>query len=240
MERSNTLRSQITKAETAALEKEEYDDNDYDDAEDDYESGKRSGKKKKHGAGRGLTIAALLGGTVLLVVLVVVLGRAAGLFGTGSSKSNKAEQKAESASDSMATVPDLVGKTEDEAKALANDAHLGVQMAGEEASDQEKGKISRQETAAGTQVAEYTTVKYWVSTGTQQITIPDLDGRTGIDAQQTLEDLGLKVTVQKEYSDTDDNGYALVDPWIDIQRRAGSRHFCSGWFFSNADSQPWR
>lgn len=42
----------------------------------------------------------------------------------------------------MATVPDLVGKTEDEAKALANDAHLGVQMAGEEASDQEKGKIS--------------------------------------------------------------------------------------------------
>ena len=202
---------QITKAETAALEKEEYDDNDYDDAEDDYESGKRSGKKKKHGAGRGLTIAALLGGTVLLVVLVVVLGRAAGLFGTGSSKSNKAEQKAESASDSMATVPDLVGKTEDEAKALANDAHLGVQMAGEEASDQEKGKISRQETAAGTQVAEYTTVKYWVSTGTQQITIPDLDGRTGIDAQQTLEDLGLKVTVQKEYSDTDDNGYARVD-----------------------------
>lgn len=55
-------------------------------------------------------------------------------------------------------------------------------------------------------------MKYWVSTGTQQITIPDLDGRTGIDAQQTLEDLGLKVTVQKEYSDTDDNGYALVDP----------------------------
>ena len=52
-----------------------------------------TGKKKKHGAGRGLTIAALLGGTVLLVVLVVVLGRAAGLFGTGSSKSNKAEQK---------------------------------------------------------------------------------------------------------------------------------------------------
>ena len=75
-----------------------------------------------------------------------------------------------------------------------------------------KARFPRQETAAGTQVAEYTTVKYWVSTGTQQITIPDLDGRTGIDAQQTLEDLGLKVTVQKEYSDTDDNGYALVDP----------------------------
>ena len=118
---------------------------------------------------RGLTIAALLGGTVLLVVLVVVLGRAAGLFGNRKFEQQNNRGRTESrrvASDSMATVPDLVGKTEDEAKALANDAHLGVQMAGEEASDQEKGKISRQETAAGTQVAEYTTVKYWVSTGT--------------------------------------------------------------------------
>ena len=209
---------QITKPEITALEEEKYDDNDYDDAEEEYRprSEHRSGKKKKHhGSGRGLTIAALIGGAVLLIVLVVVLGRAAGPFGTGSSgaaDSSKAEAKQESAADGLATVPDLVGKTEEEAKTLANDAHLGVQMAGEEASDQEKGRISRQETAAGTQVEANTTVKYWVSTGTAQVTIPDLDGRTGIDAQQTLEDLGLQVNVQKEYSDTDDNGYALVDP----------------------------
>ena len=209
---------QITKPEITTLEEEKYDDNDYDDAEEEYRprSEHRSGKKKKHhGSGRGLTIAALIGGAVLLIVLVVVLGRAAGLFGTGSSgtaDSSKAEAKQESAADGLATVPDLVGKTEEEAKTLANDAHLGVQMAGEEASDQEKGRISRQKTAAGTQVEANTTVKYWVSTGTAQVTIPDLDGRTGIDAQQTLEDLGLQVNVQKEYSDTDDNGYALVDP----------------------------
>ena len=207
---------QITKPEPTALEEEEYDDNDYDDAEDDYDAGarKKSGKKKKKGSGMGLTIAALIGGAALLIILVVVFGRAAGLFGNSSTNSGKTEteQKTEESASNMATVPDLVGKTEDEAKTLANDAHLGVQMAGEESSNQEKGKISRQETAAGTQVEEYTTVKYWVSTGTAQVTIPDLDGRTGIDAQQTLEDLGLEVTVQKEYSETDDNGYALVDP----------------------------
>ena len=206
---------QSLKQEIEALEEEKYDDNDYDDAEDDYKpkSSHKSEKKKKHGSGRGLTIAALIGGAVLLIVLVVVLGRAAGLFGTGAKTNDtQKEQTEDSSSAAMATVPDLVGKTEEEAKTLANDAHLGVQMAGEESSDQEKGKISRQETAAGTQVAENTTVKYWVSTGTAQVTIPDLDGRTGIDAQQTLEDLGLQVTVQKEYSDTDDNGYALVDP----------------------------
>lgn len=40
---------QITKPEPTALEEEEYDDNDYDDAEDDYDAGarKKSGKKKK-------------------------------------------------------------------------------------------------------------------------------------------------------------------------------------------------
>ena len=206
---------QSLKQEIEALEKEQYDDNDYDDAEDDYQpkSSHKSEKKKKHGSGRALTIAALIGGAVLLIVLVIVLGHAAGLFGTGGKTNDtQKEQTEDTSGTTMAIVPNLVGKTEEEAKTLANDAHLGVQMAGEEASDQEKGKISRQETAAGTQVAENTTVKYWVSTGTAQVTIPDLDGRTGIDAQQTLEDLGLQVTVQKEYSDTDDNGYALVDP----------------------------
>ena len=209
---------QITKPEITALEEEKYDDNDYDDAEEEYRprSEHRSGKKKKHhGSGRGLTIAALIGGAVLLIVLVVVLGRAAGLFGTGSSgaaDSSKAEAKQESAADGLATVPDLVGKTEEEAKTLANDAHLGVQMAGEEASDQEKGRISRQETAAGTQVEANTTVKYWVSTGTAQVTIPDLDGRTGIDAQQTLEDMGLTVEIQKEYSELNDDGTPVTDP----------------------------
>ena len=209
---------QITKPEITALEEEKYDDNDYDDAEEEYRprSEHRSGKKKKHhGSGRGLTIAALIGGAVLLIVLVVVLGRAAGLFGTGSSgaaDSSKAEAKQESAADGLATVPDLVGKTEEEAKTLANDAHLGVQMAGEEASDQEKGRISRQETAVGTQVEANTTVKYWVSTGTAQVTIPDLDGRTGIDAQQTLEDMGLTVEIQKEYSELNDDGTPVTDP----------------------------
>ena len=157
---------QITKPEPTALEEEEYDDNDYDDAEDDYDAGARKKSGKKKGSGMGLTIAALIGGAALLIILVVVFGRAAGLFGNSSTNSGKTEteQKTEESASNMATVPDLVGKTEDEAKTLANDAHLGVQMAGEESSNQEKGKISRQETAAGTQVEEYTTVKYWVST----------------------------------------------------------------------------
>lgn len=101
------------------MRKRKYDDNDYDDAEDDYKpkSSHKSEKKKKHGSGRGLTIAALIGGAVLLIVLVVVLGRAAGLFGTGAKTNDtQKEQTEDSSSTAMATVPDLVGKTEEEAK----------------------------------------------------------------------------------------------------------------------------
>lgn len=57
----------------------------------------------------------------------------------------------------------------------------------------------------------YTTIKYYISKGDQQVTIPDMDGRTGVDAQQTLEDMGLNVTVQKEYSEVDDDGNAMVE-----------------------------
>lgn len=64
-------------------------------------------------------------------------------FGNSSTNSGKTEteQKTEESASNMATVPDLVGKTEDEAKTLANDAHLGVQMAGEESSNQEKARF---------------------------------------------------------------------------------------------------
>ncbi len=92
-----------------------------------------------------LTIPALdAGGAVLLIVLVVVLGRAAGLGlePAVAELQTAARQKRSRNQLKMATVPDLVGKTEEEAKTLANDAKLGVQMAGEEASDQEKGRIS--------------------------------------------------------------------------------------------------
>ncbi len=48
---------------------------------------------------------------------------------------------------------------------------------------------------------------------------------------------GLQVNVQKEYSDTDDNGYALVDPGYVYNVEPASRYFCAGRLFCNTDSQ---
>ena len=209
---------QVSKPEPEALE-EEINETDYDDEPEETSRRKKGGrsekKKKKNGGGHAMTIAMLIMGVIILVGIILVAGKASGLIGSNSGNSSEKTEQSESSSvdeDGMVTVPKLVGKTEDEAKTITNEINLGVQAMGEEVSTQEKGKISSQDIPADSKVEPYTTIKYYISKGAQQITIPEVDGQTGLDAQQTLEDMGLKVTVQKEYSDLNDDGTPMVDP----------------------------
>ena len=210
---------QKVRAEVEELEKEVYAD-DFEDGDEEEEEEyrrrkerrERQKRRQKRGPGRGVTIAALILGAVLLIGIVVVIIKSTGLLEKKEPAANGKEQTQEEQSNKMVEVPDLTGKTEAEAKELANSLHIGVQMIGEEASNQEKGRISSQDIPAGTEVQEYSTLKYYISKGAQEVTIPDIDGKTGIEAQQLLEDLGLQVEIQKEYSDLDEDGYILVDP----------------------------
>ena len=211
----STPRTSSQKPEVDDLEEEIYD-TDYDQDEDDYEEApkrKKSAKKKK-GPNTAVTIVALLAGAVVLVGAIFAIGKASGIIGSdGTENTQKTEQETASADqDGMVAVPNLVGKTEDEATALLEEEKLGKQMIGEENSTQEKGRISSQDIPAGTKVEQYTTIKYYISKGQQEITIPELSDQTGVDAQQALENLGLTVTVQKEYSEADDSGWPLVEP----------------------------
>ena len=225
----NTPRASSKKSDVEDLEDEIYD-TDYDSDDEDYEetpAGKKSDrKKKKKGPNSAVTIVALLAGAVVLVGAIFVIGKAAGIIGSdGAETTPQTEQAADTADeDGMVTVPDLVGKTEEEASALLEEEKLGKQMMGEENSTQEKGRISSQDIPAGTKVEQYTTLKYYLSKGQQEVVMPDLSGETGIDAQQTLEDLGLNVTVQKEYSEDDGTGYPMVNPgYVDsVTPTAGS------------------
>ena len=205
---------QISKSEAESLE-EEINEKDYDDEPEVKKHRKKSSKKektKKRG-GHGLTIAMLLLGVIILVAIIFVAGKASGLIGGSDKAKTKTEQTNTSdADDGMVTVPNLLGKTEDEAKNITKDMKLGIQPMGEEASTQAKGTISSQDIPKGSKVEQYTTIKYYISKGAQQITVPDVDGQTGVDAQQTLEDMGLNVTVQKEYSELNDDGTPIVDP----------------------------
>ena len=211
----HTPKNRGKKPEVAQLEEEVYD-TDYDDGDDDeyFSKGKSSKKKKKKSSSRLLSIMMLLVGAAILVCVIIFVGQTSGLIGgNGDTQKESTESTADSQKDdNMVEVPDLVGKTESEATELLEAVKLGKQMMGEENSTQQKGKISSQDIPEGTKVEKYTTVKYYISKGQQQITIPGVSGQTGVDAQQTLEDLGLTVTVQKEYSEDDGTGHPLVEP----------------------------
>lgn len=217
---------QITKAEAASLEAES-NETDYDDTEEEIyrrkqqkrDTSKRNStssrnlqKKKRGGVSHGITIVAFIGGAAILVALIFFIARAAGIIGNSKTPGNVQQQGQMEEDESLVVVPDLTGKTEQEATELTKDMHIGIQFMGEEASNQEKGRICRQDIEPGTKVQAYSVVQYYVSKGAQEVTVPETDGRTGIEAQQILEDMGFIVTVKREYSELDDNGYPFVDP----------------------------
>ena len=193
------------KLEPAELEREisSGDDDDFLDEDDGYqrrqERREKKKRKKNKSSGRGLTIVALILGAALLVVLIVMIGKASGLIAGGEPavKEPGVEDNSTPENDGMAEVPDLVGKTEKEATSEANALSLGIQILGEQPSTQEKGKICSQETPAGSRVEKNTTINCYISSGTTEVVIPNTDGKTGIEAKELLENLGLTVDIQR-------------------------------------------
>lgn len=208
-------RSSQRKPEVAQLEEEEYE-TDYDDGDDDEEYQRRRAasrarkNKKRRSQSRILTILGFLVGAVVLAAVIFFVVKKTGLF--DKKEENGQVQQVEDNKDAMVTVPDLVGKTEEEAKALMDGLQIGTQMVGEEASSQEKGRISSQDIPAGTQVEAYTTLRYYISKGQEEVTIPSTEGQTAYAVQKSLEEKGLSINVQKEYSEDDGTDYPVVEP----------------------------
>ena len=171
-------------------------------------------KKKRRGRSRIVQIVLLIVGAAALIGAIIYLIQRSGLLEPRQPQNTEstAEPGTEGTESQQILVPDIVGKTEAEARDLLNEQHLGMQIKGEEISLQAPGTISRQEPVAGTAVEENSTVHYYVSQGYVDLVIPRFDASTGIEAQEQLESMGLTVDVQKEYSPMGIDGYAEVEP----------------------------
>lgn len=92
------------------------------------------------------------------------------------------------------TVPDLTGKTADQAKKELTANGLKYSAGTAEYSDKvEKDHIVRQDVAPGTQVAKGATITYYLSLGSEGIEVPNVVGMMRGDAVATLNNLGLLV-----------------------------------------------
>ncbi|MDF2677031.1 MAG: pknB [Bacillota bacterium] len=102
------------------------------------------------------------------------------------------------------TVPDLVGKQEDEAKKIVEDLGLEFKVAGEEFSNEfEEGQVIEQNVQEGMKIKENYPLEVIISKGKEDIKIPNLIGRYAIEAGVILKDAGLNEgNVTEEYSNT--------------------------------------
>ena len=91
------------------------------------------------------------------------------------------------------TLISFIGMTEDEFRASEYNSVLKLQKE-EEYSDEPAGTIIKQNPKAGRTVKEGQKITLTVSLGTQYVTIPETKNMVAEDAEQTLKDMGLRVT----------------------------------------------
>ncbi|MGI6010559.1 MAG: Stk1 family PASTA domain-containing Ser/Thr kinase [Ruminococcus sp.] len=200
------------------------DDESYDEDEED-EDGISSKLEK------AMTIGGFIIGAIIICILVYFIGTAAGVFRFGSNdredqqveEQQPTEEAENTDEEDTVTVPDLRGKTVEEAEAELKDTGLGLVKGGEEASSEyPAGQIMAQNYEPGEQVARHTTIEYTLSTGNAALTVPNVVNQPQADAEATLLDMGLQTSIQNDYSaDVAAGNVISVSPEVGTEVNAG-------------------
>ncbi len=150
-----------------------------ENAEDEgsYEEEQSPEERKKN---RGITIAALLSALAVAVI--------------GGMIALKAILYVPEVS-----VPDLLGRNEEEAQKIIEDMGLIFKVSGREYSKEyDEGRVMEQSVDEGKKIKEKSNVDVVVSKGKKSITVPDLVGKYSIEAGIILKDASLKEGSVKE------------------------------------------
>lgn len=175
------------------LEEDYYDDGDEfgdedddDDEDDDFEDKKV--KKSKNGNKVVKKVLISLAG----IIIVAMLAFGGFVLAGGAAKEKEVK------------IPDITGKTIEEATEILKELNLEVQKGDPQKSDKPEGTIIEISPKAGTMVKEKSVVKVIVSAGKEKILMPDLTDEKEADARKTLSDMGItnKITKVEAFSDT--------------------------------------
>jgi len=183
---------------------DEYQDDgdDEEDYEDDYGRGtggqrmdSRDSDTVNPRMNKVMKILMIVVAVIIAFVLIYGIGKAAGIFKSAGSGTT-----AEKNTDEV-KVPDVVGKSEEEAKEILNKKKLGYKpVAREESKKYDEGIVCEQKQKAGSKVKKNTTIQVVVSTGLvgEELLVPNIVGWSEEDAQKTLNDSGFE-NVSSEY-----------------------------------------
>lgn len=206
---------------------EDNDDFDKDEEDDDDEEVNPALSKVMMALGIG-------GFIILAVIIFFIIGHAAGFFGGSgslfghknkdtSTESISTESVSDTSSDTSTAgervaVPDLSKRTEDEAKAALKELRLGVNVQTGTSDDVPEGQVYDQSPAAGTKVDVHTQVTINISSGKEKFSLDDVTGMQYQQAQAQLENDGLVVSLEFDYSDS-----VGSDKVISTSPKAGSQ-----------------
>lgn len=206
---------------------EDNDDFDKDEEDDDDEEVNPALSKVMMALGIG-------GFIILAVIIFFIIGHAAGFFGGSgslfghknkdtSTESISTESVSDTSSDTSTagervTVPDLFKMTEDGAKAALKELRLGVNVQTGTSDDVPEGQVYDQSPAAGTKVDVHTQVTINISSGKEKFSLDDMTGMQYQQAQAQLENDGLVVSLEFDYSDS-----VGSDKVISTSPKAGSQ-----------------
>jgi beta-lactam-binding protein with PASTA domain/predicted Ser/Thr protein kinase len=98
-------------------------------------------------------------------------------------------------------VPDVVGLPEGDAVSLLTGRNLVPDTTKEPSDDVPEGQVMEQDPNAGEQLAEGSTVRIVVSSGPEQVEVPDVGGLDRNEANATLQNAGFRTTFVEEASD---------------------------------------
>jgi serine/threonine-protein kinase len=122
----------------------------------------------------------------------------------------------------IVAVPDVAGKTQDEAISMLTKAGFKPDVSQDYSDTVPAGTVIRQDPVGGSPAPKFSPVKLVVSQGPQLVTLPDIrNGTPLIVAQHRLEGLGLKVRVKRAFGGFLD-AVVGMDPSAGTQVRLGS------------------
>jgi serine/threonine-protein kinase len=155
---------------------------------------------------------------IIAFIIIFAIGRAVGIFKVGPG-TNVTETAGK------VKVPDVVGKTEKEAKEILKKKGLGIKVVSrEESATYDEGIVASQKQVAGTKVNKNTTVEVVVSSGktSETVAVPDVTGVDEESASATLRSAGFKVDTEYVFNDAESGQVVATNPPAGEQVAKGS------------------
>ena len=187
--------------------------------DDDFDNDEEDDDEVNPALNKVMMVLGIGGFIILAVIIFFIIGHAAGFFGGSHNKKESDTQSVstESVSETapastnaeVVIVPDLSNKTETEAKAALNKLRLGVSVQKGSSDDVPEGQVYDQSPAAGVKTDVHTQVTIYISTGKETFKLDDVTGMDYDQAQSQLENDGLKVSLEFEYSDSVDKNEVI-------------------------------